>query len=214
MAPTDQPPVERIGAARLLPVVRTAEAAEAIDVVARLGAAGLSVVELTATTRNWPTALGRGVASTVTALGRVRAAHPNACVGVGTVLDARTAREAIAGGAQFLVSPSLVPNVRERAREAGMLFIEGGLTPTELHTALANDGIAKLFPAHVGGPAYLRSFLSVTPGARIVPTGGIPLGQIAEWLAAGAYAVGVGRDLTASGDIEARLRELALPVVH
>lgn len=203
MAPTDQPPVERIGAARLLPVVRTAEAAEAIDVVARLGAAGLSVVELTATTRNWPTALGR-----------VRAAHPNACVGVGTVLDARTAREAIAGGAQFLVSPSLVPNVRELAREAGMLFIEGGLTPTELHTALANDGIAKLFPAHVGGPAYLRSFLSVTPGARIVPTGGIPLGQIAEWLAAGAYAVGVGRDLTASGDIEARLRELALPVVH
>ncbi|HEY2985955.1 MAG TPA: hypothetical protein VGJ38_17490 [Jatrophihabitantaceae bacterium] len=95
-----------------------------------------------------------------------------------------------------------------------MLFIESGQTPTELMTALEIGGIAKLFPAHVGGPAYLRSFLSVAPGAKIVPTGGIPLGQIAEWLDAGAYAVGVGRDLTASGDIEARIRDLDLPVVH
>jgi 2-dehydro-3-deoxyphosphogluconate aldolase / (4S)-4-hydroxy-2-oxoglutarate aldolase len=201
LAATDRSPVERIGAARLLPVIRTATASEAIDAAGRLVAAGLTVLELTATTRDWPTALGR-----------VRAAHPNACVGVGTVLDARTAREAITGGAQFLVSPSLVPNVRELAREAGMLFIEGGLTPTELFTALANDGIAKLFPAHVGGPAYLRSVLSVAPGAKIVPTGGIGLGQVGDWLAAGAYAVGVGRDLADSPDIEATLREL--PVVH
>jgi 2-dehydro-3-deoxyphosphogluconate aldolase/(4S)-4-hydroxy-2-oxoglutarate aldolase len=112
------------------------------------------------------------------------------------------------------VSPSLAPDVRQIAQDSDMLFIESGQTPTELMTALEIGGIAKLFPAHVGGPAYLRSFLSVAPGAKIVPTGGIPLGQIAEWLDAGAYAVGVGRDLTASGDIEARIRDLDLPVVH
>ncbi len=203
MAPTDRSPVERIGAARLLPVIRTADAAEAIDVVGRLVAAGLTVIELTATTRDWPAAVER-----------VRADHPDVCVGLGTVLDARTAKNAIASGAQFLVSPSLAPDVRQIARDSDMLFIEGGQTPTELITALEIGGIAKLFPAHVGGPAYLRSFLSVAPEAKIVPTGGIPLGQIAEWLDAGAYAVGVGRDLTASGDIEARIRALHLPVVH
>jgi 2-dehydro-3-deoxyphosphogluconate aldolase/(4S)-4-hydroxy-2-oxoglutarate aldolase len=203
LAPTDRSPVERIGAARLLPVIRTTDAAEAIDVVGRLVAAGLTVVELTATTSDWPAAVER-----------VRADHPDVCLGLGTVLDARTAQNAIASGAQFLVSPSLAPDVRQTARDSDVLFIEGGQTPTELITALEIGGIAKLFPAHVGGPAYLRSLLSVAPGAKIVPTGGIPLGQIAEWLDAGAYAVGVGRDLTASGDIEARIRDLDLPVVH
>jgi 2-dehydro-3-deoxyphosphogluconate aldolase / (4S)-4-hydroxy-2-oxoglutarate aldolase len=203
LAPTDRSPGERIGAARLLPVIRTADAAEAIDVVGRLVAAGLTVIELTATTRDWSAAVERS-----------RADHPDVCLGLGTVLDARTAKDAIASGAQFLVSPSLAPDVRRIAEDSDMLFIEGGQTPTELMTALENGGIAKLFPAHVGGPAYLRSFLSVAPGAKIVPTGGIPLGQVAEWLDAGAYAVGVGRDLTASGDIEARIRDLDLPVVH
>jgi 2-dehydro-3-deoxyphosphogluconate aldolase/(4S)-4-hydroxy-2-oxoglutarate aldolase len=198
---THRPPVECIGAARLLPVIRTADADEAIDVVGRLVAAGLSVVELTATVPDWPRAVER-----------VRTDHPDVCVGLGTVLDARTAKDAIASGAQFLVSPSLVPDVRQIARDGDILFIEGGQTPTELMTALEIGGIAKLFPAHVGGPAYLRSILSVMPEAKIVPTGGIPLGQIAEWLAAGAYAVGVGRDLTASGDIDVRLRDL--PIVH
>jgi 2-dehydro-3-deoxyphosphogluconate aldolase/(4S)-4-hydroxy-2-oxoglutarate aldolase len=203
LAPTDRSPAERIGAARLLPVIRTADSAEAIDVVSRLVAAGLTVVELTATIADWPRAVER-----------VRADHPDVCVGLGTVIDARTAKDAIASGAQFLVSPSLVPDVREIAHSDDMLYIEGGLTPTELRTALDSGGIAKLFPAHVGGPAYLRSFLSVAPGAKIVPTGGIPLGEVSEWFAAGAYAVGVGRDLTASGDIESRLREFDLPVEH
>jgi 2-dehydro-3-deoxyphosphogluconate aldolase/(4S)-4-hydroxy-2-oxoglutarate aldolase len=79
------------------------------------------------------------------------------------------------------------------------------LSPTELAAALAAGGAAKLFPAHVGGAAYLRSILAVMPGARIVPTGGIRLKDVPAWLDAGAFAVGVGSDLL-SGDIEARLR--------
>ncbi|HYU05061.1 MAG TPA: bifunctional 4-hydroxy-2-oxoglutarate aldolase/2-dehydro-3-deoxy-phosphogluconate aldolase, partial [Jatrophihabitantaceae bacterium] len=125
MAPTDQSPVARIGAARLLPVIRTADAADAIDVVGRLVAAGLTVIELTATTRDWPAAVER-----------VRAEHPDVCLGLGTVLDTRTAKGAITSGVQFLVSPSLAPDVRQIAQDSDMLFIEGGQTPTELMTAL------------------------------------------------------------------------------
>jgi 2-dehydro-3-deoxyphosphogluconate aldolase/(4S)-4-hydroxy-2-oxoglutarate aldolase len=192
-------PVERIGAARVLPVLRTRDADETVDVVAGLAAAGVDVIEITTTIAGWDTALER-----------VQSDHPQTCVGVGTVLTADSAHAALARGAEFLVSPRLVPAVRAVAHEAGTLFIEGGLTPTELMTALDAGGIAKLFPAHTVGPDYLRSLLSVVPHARIVPTGGIPLSEVGTWLDAGAFAVGVGRDLTAAGDIAARLRDLGL----
>ena len=78
--------------------------------------------------------------------------------------------------------------MREVAR---IPFIEGGFTPAEV-AAAAGRGIAKLFPAHVGGPAYLRSLLAVMPGAKIMPTGGIPLAHVQSWLDAGALAVGIG----------------------
>jgi 2-dehydro-3-deoxyphosphogluconate aldolase/(4S)-4-hydroxy-2-oxoglutarate aldolase len=84
-------------------------------------------------------------------------------------------------------------------------FVEGGLTPTEVLEA-ASRGAAKLFPAHVGGVRYLTSLLAVAPGAQIMPTGGIPLDEVHDWLAAGALAVGVGNDLMAPGDIAARAR--------
>jgi 2-dehydro-3-deoxyphosphogluconate aldolase/(4S)-4-hydroxy-2-oxoglutarate aldolase len=89
-------------------------------------------------------------------------------------------------------------------------FSEGGLTPTEV-LGVAEHGVAKLFPAHVGGLSYLKSLLAVAPTARIMPTGGIPLASAAEWLAAGAFAVGIGSDLTAPGDIAARVAEALDP---
>jgi 2-dehydro-3-deoxyphosphogluconate aldolase/(4S)-4-hydroxy-2-oxoglutarate aldolase len=88
-----------------------------------------------------------------------------------------------------------------------MPFAEGGLTPRELAGA-ASRGVAKLFPAHLGGLPYLRSVLTVLPGARIIPTGGIAVEEVPRWLAAGAFAVGVGRDLDAAEDLEGKLRQL------
>jgi 2-dehydro-3-deoxyphosphogluconate aldolase/(4S)-4-hydroxy-2-oxoglutarate aldolase len=89
---------------------------------------------------------------------------------------------------------------------AGIPLLEGGFTPTEVLDA-ASRGIAKLFPAHVGGPRYLASILAVAPAARIMPTGGIPLDRVHAWLEVGAIAVGVGGDLTAPGDITARVHK-------
>lgn len=186
--------LDAIAAARVLPVLRAPDAATALDQARRVLAAGLGVVELTATTPGWADALAT-----------LRREAPTATLGAGTVTDAPTAEEAVAAGAAFLVSPHAAPAVRAVAERAGVPFLEGALSPTELAAALAAGGAAKLFPAHAGGPAYLRSILAVMPGARIVPTGGIRLEDVPAWLDAGAFAVGVGSDLV-SGDVAGRLR--------
>lgn len=185
----------RLREARIVPVVRVADAETAHALVARLLTAGLDVVELTTTVAGWP--------DVVTVL---RADHPEVCVGVGTVMSAVVARQAVEAGAHFCVSPRLVPDARAELERAGVPFVEGGLTPTEVLEA-ASRGVAKLFPAHVGGVQYLASLLTVEPTARIMPTGGIPLDQVGDWLRAGAIAVGVGGDLATPGDVAARVRQ-------
>ncbi len=132
------------------------------------------------------------------------------CVGAGTVTTAAFAERAVAVGAEFCVSPCLAPEVRATLAPTGVPLLEGGLTPTEVLGA-ARHGVAKLFPAHVGGVRYLRSLLAVAPDARIMPTGGIPLAEVRQWLEAGAFAIGIGGDLTAPGDIGARVREALKP---
>jgi 2-dehydro-3-deoxyphosphogluconate aldolase/(4S)-4-hydroxy-2-oxoglutarate aldolase len=177
-------------------VLRTPDAAGALRAAATLVEAGLGVIELTATTPGWAGALED-----------VRREHPSVVLGAGTVTTAEDARRAVDAGADFLVSPYPAEHVRAFAAETGTVFLEGGFTPGEV-AAAAGHGIAKLFPAHVGGPAYLRSILAVLPGARVVPTGGIALGQVRDYLDAGAYAVGVGSDLVRSPDPAAAVREL------
>ena len=178
----DRAEVERrIGAARVVPVLRLPDGDAAARATAGCFDAGLDVVELTATTSGWQDAVRR-----------VRADHPDRVLGVGTVLDAATARSAIDLGADFLVSPCPVPSVREVAGSTP--FVEGGMTVAELVDA-GSRGLAKLFPAHIGGPQFLRSVLAVAPTLRVIPTGGIRLGDLATWLDAGAFAVGVGSDI-------------------
>jgi 2-dehydro-3-deoxyphosphogluconate aldolase / (4S)-4-hydroxy-2-oxoglutarate aldolase len=184
-----------IGAARLLPVLRVASAEQALGLTERLVEAGLPAVELTATTAGW--------ADAVAAL---RARADDLVVGAGTITTADDARAAVDAGAHFLVSPYPAPAVRPVADAAGIPFIEGGFTPGEVADA-ASRGVAKLFPAHVGGPTFLRSLSAVLPGARIIPTGGIRLADVGTWLTAGAFAVGVGSDLTAPGDIRSRVAQ-------
>jgi 2-dehydro-3-deoxyphosphogluconate aldolase/(4S)-4-hydroxy-2-oxoglutarate aldolase len=181
-----RPAVQRLTAelARIpvLPVLRVGAAEDAVRSVRLLADAGLGVVELTATTAGWGAALAQ-----------VRAEHPGLMVGLGTVRSPETALGALEHGADFVVTPHPAPQVR--AAVAGKVpVIEGGWTPGEV-AAAADAGLAKLFPASVGGPAYLRTLLAVLPGAAVVPTGGIGLDDVPAWLEAGATAVGVGTAL-------------------
>jgi 2-dehydro-3-deoxyphosphogluconate aldolase / (4S)-4-hydroxy-2-oxoglutarate aldolase len=186
--------LDRIRAARIVPVVRAPDAAVAEELVERIVAGGLDVIELTTTIPRWEELAAR-----------LRAAHPGACLGVGTVTSGELAAAAVAAGAEFTVSPFPVPDARPVFERAGIPFLEGGFSPAEVVGA-AGRGVAKLFPAHVGGVRYLRTLLAIAPDARIVPTGGIALEDAREWLDAGAFAVGVGGDL-ARGDVAARVRE-------
>ncbi len=171
-----------LAAQRVLPVLREPDPAAAVARVAVLVAAGARVIELTTSTADWPTALAESVRQTD---GRV-------IIGMGTITTADQARTAIDRGATFLVSPFPCPPVR--AVVADTPFVEGGFTPAEI-AASSSFGLAKVFPAHVGGPAFIRSLLAVLPAALLVPTGGIALGDVAGYLAAGALAVGVGSGL-------------------
>ena len=186
---------ERMRRVRLIPVIRVRDGRTALELVDRLLAADLDVIEVTTTIDGWDTIIQT-----------IRDSDPEVCVGAGTVTTPTLAARAVEVGAQFCVSPCLVPDVRTTLAASDIPLMEGGLTPTEVLGAAAH-GAAKLFPAHVGGVSYLRSLLAVAPHARIMPTGGIPLASAAEWLAAGAFAVGIGSDLTAPRDIAARVAE-------
>jgi 2-dehydro-3-deoxyphosphogluconate aldolase / (4S)-4-hydroxy-2-oxoglutarate aldolase len=117
-------------------------------------------------------------------------------VGAGTVRSVADVEDAVAAGAQFLVSPHTDPALGARARELSAAYLPGALTPTEI-VAAWNSGAAaiKLFPARLGGPRYLRDLREPLPDIPIVPTGGVSAENVAEWFAAGAVAVGVGGSL-------------------
>jgi 2-dehydro-3-deoxyphosphogluconate aldolase/(4S)-4-hydroxy-2-oxoglutarate aldolase len=179
----------------VLPVVREASGEHALTVAEWLIEQGLGIIELTATTPGWPDAVAE-----------LRERAPDAVVGAGTLRTRKDAERAVAAGAAFMVTPCPAPAVRQAAEAAGIPLLEGGLTPGEV-LAAADRGIAKLFPAHVGGIELLRSILALSPDARIVPTGGIRLADVPAWLDAGAYAVGVGSELRPGAEAAALLRE-------
>jgi 2-dehydro-3-deoxyphosphogluconate aldolase / (4S)-4-hydroxy-2-oxoglutarate aldolase len=179
----------------VLPVVREASGEDALAVADWLIEQGLDVLELTASTPGWQEAV-----AVLSARGR------EIIVGVGTLRTYADASAAVSCGARFLVTPCPAPEVREAAAEGRVALLEGGLTPGEV-LAAADRGIAKLFPAHVGGVELLRSILALSPDARIVPTGGIRLADVPAWLDAGAYAVGVGSELRPGPEAAALLRD-------
>jgi 2-dehydro-3-deoxyphosphogluconate aldolase / (4S)-4-hydroxy-2-oxoglutarate aldolase len=178
-----------VAAQRLLPVLRLPDAAAAVARTRSLLDAGCRVVELTTTVPDWAGALAEccEVAASTGAA---------ALIGMGTVTTAAQAITAVSAGAQFLVSPFPAREVRPVADRAGVILVEGGFTPAEIADA-ASRGPAKVFPAHVGGPAFIRSLRAILPGAQLIPTGGIAVGQADDYLDAGALAVGIGSGLPA-----------------
>jgi 2-dehydro-3-deoxyphosphogluconate aldolase/(4S)-4-hydroxy-2-oxoglutarate aldolase len=165
-------------------IVRAKNADAATETGEQLLAAGLRSVEISMTTP--------GALDAIEAL-----AGPERLIGAGTVLDAATARLAILAGAQFLVAPSLDPEMVAMAHRYGVAVIPGAQTPTEIVAAMAAGADAvKLYPASAASPAVLKDLLAPLPQVPFVPTGGITLDNAADWIAAGAIAVGLGSSLT------------------
>lgn len=173
-----------IADAKVVGIIRTTEAEEAVQAGRAVAAGGVRVLEVALTTRDG-----------LDAIKQLR--EEDLLLGAGTVLDAATARLACLAGARFLVSPAVVPEVIEVGHTYGVPVMPGAATPTEIVTALrAGADMVKLFPASELGPGLLRAVLAALPQAPLVPTGGVDAGNAAEWLAAGAVAVGCGGALT------------------
>jgi len=178
------PVAERICARRVVAILRCADP---VAVGTAVIAGGVDVVEVPL---NVPGALD--AISVLSALS-------GALVGAGTVMTAADARFALDAGARFLLSPVLRPEVVDAAHAAGAAAIPGAFTPTEIDACMrAGADLVKLFPADRLTPADLRTLLAALPGAKLVPTGGISAANAADWLAAGAVAVGVGGALTSA----------------
>lgn len=176
-------PLAVIGADRALCVVRAALVPDPARLAAALAAAGIRAVEFTFTTPGAPAVI------------EAAAAAGDAVIGAGTVLTAAQARDAIAAGARFLVTPGLRPEVARIGREAGVAVVMGALTPTEVAAAMECADAVKIFPARLGGPAYLRDLRGPFPQVRLIPSGGVGVGNARAFLDAGAVAVAAGTDV-------------------
>jgi 2-dehydro-3-deoxyphosphogluconate aldolase/(4S)-4-hydroxy-2-oxoglutarate aldolase len=179
--------VDRIREVGILPVVRAASADEALAAVEAIRAGGIPILEITLTV---PGAI-KIIADLTRRLG------DQALIGAGTVLDADSARECIDAGARFVVSPSLDIATIETCNALDVPVFPGALTPTEVVTAWkAGADAVKIFPANsVGGASYLKSLKAPLPQIEMIPTGGVSLKTAADFIAAGAFALGVGADL-------------------
>lgn len=173
--------IDVLFADRVVCVVRCPQIPDAAELCLALKAGGIRTIELTFTT---PDVLRHLTDA---------AEQPDVVVGAGTVLTATDAKAAIDAGARFLVTPGLRPEVATVAREAGVPFLMGALTPTEVLTADELGAAAvKIFPASAFGPRYLRDLHGPYPHLRLVPSGGITAENAGDYLAAGAAAVTAG----------------------
>jgi 2-dehydro-3-deoxyphosphogluconate aldolase / (4S)-4-hydroxy-2-oxoglutarate aldolase len=179
--------VNRIKQIAVVPIVRTPNKETAIAAVEAVREGGIDCVEITMT-----------VANAIEAIEAVADRYGDRILlGAGTVLDPETARACMLAGAQFFVTPSLNVKTIELARRYSKPIFPGGLTPTEVLTAweAGADGV-KVFPCNaLGGAKYIKSLKAPFPQIELVPTGGVNLETIADFLAAGSAAVGVGSEL-------------------
>lgn len=177
---------ETVLADGVVAIVRLDDLSAAVPLAAALAAGGIRAVEYTFTNR--------------TAARAIEAARADldgtALVGAGTVLDAETARTAILAGAQFVVTPTVALPVIELCNRYGIPTVIGAFTPTEILAAWqAGADFVKVFPASAGGPRYLKDVRGPLPQVRLIPTGGVGPDNAADFIRAGASALGVGGNL-------------------
>ena len=179
----------RIIEERIVPVARGLDASSAPALLEALGAGGIHSLEVTME--------GRGGLEALAAV-----AGGDFVVGAGTIVTISQAERAVEAGAGFLVSPHLDVTLLEWAAGTGVPLIPGALTPTEIFTAWRHGPPAvKVFPARVGGAGYVKSLFGPYPDLRLIPTGGVDGDNAADYLSAGAVAVGVGGWLTGHTDL-------------
>jgi len=177
---------QKIREHRLVAILRSDRSEELVPLCDALYESGIRIIEITMTV---PKAL-----ETIAAVDK--RIGPKILLGAGTVLDPETAEAVVKAGAKFVVSPVVDLETIHACHKLETLIMPGAMTPTEIGTAFkAGARIVKLFPASIGGPEYLKTLKGPFPQIALLPTGGIDLENMTEFLQAGACAVGVGSSL-------------------
>lgn len=185
----------------LVAVVRAESSEQALKIADACMKGGVAAIEITFTVP--------GAAEVIKELAKVYS-NGEILLGAGTVMDAETARTAILAGAQYVVSPYLNLDTVKLCNRYRVPCMPGAMTIKEVVEAMeAGADIIKIFPGELFGPQIIKAILGPIPYAKLMPTGGVSLDNVEEWIKAGAVAVGVGSALTKgakSGDYEAITR--------
>ncbi len=186
---------ERILQVGIVPVVRAASSAEARTAAEAVSKGGIPIVEITMTVP--------GAVEVIRELAK-SFSPDELLVGAGTVLNPEQAQRCLDAGAQFLVSPGFNAKTVALAIAERRLIMAGALTPTEVIAAWeAGSDFVKIFPAgNVGGPKYIKALKGPLPDVPLIPTGGVNLQTAAEFLEAGAAALGIGGELVHPGHLK------------
>ena len=178
--------MQQIEACGIVAIIRANSADELIEAAAAIHAGGVDVIEVTMTTPNALQVIN-DVSSTY---------GDKVLVGAGSVLDAETARAVMLSGADFVVSPVTKPDVIEICNRYGKVVIPGAFTPTEILMAWETGAdYVKVFPSSGVGADYIKDVKAPLPQIPLVPTGGINTENAADFITAGATALGVGSAL-------------------
>ena len=174
--------LNKLSELRVIPVIRTKVAENAVTAVQWLSEAGFRTFEITLTTPDAIKIIARLISKT------------DALIGAGTVTSVKQAKKCIEAGAQYIVSPCVVSDLPAICHQYDIPCILGACTPTELHLAMkAKADAIKIFPVSLmGGATYIKTLSSIFPGVPLIPTGGIKPNEVKEYLDNGALCVGLG----------------------
>jgi 2-dehydro-3-deoxyphosphogluconate aldolase/(4S)-4-hydroxy-2-oxoglutarate aldolase len=184
--------IEEIG---IVPAVRLLSAEDARFATEAVSKGGIPIVEITMT-----------VPGAIQVISELAKYSPDLIVGAGTLFDTETAKRCLDAGATFLTSPGLDLGIVEFARKNNIVVLAGALTPTEVTTAWkAGSDFVKVFPcSQVGGDTYIRALKRPFPQVRLIAAGGVNQKTAANFILAGASAIGVGGELIPREAIELR----------
>jgi len=204
-----QDDLQRVLNCGLVAIIRSPSSDQLVSVAKALYDGGIDVIEVTFT-----------VPKPLEVLAAVRKElGDRILLGAGTILDAETARAALLAGAEFLVSPTVNPEIIRLCNRYDKVVMPGAFSPTEILAAWeAGADVVKVFPSDVLGPNYLKAVKGPLPQIRLMPTGGVNLKTLRDFMAAGACAVGLGSSLVEKDAVEkgdmARIRSLASQYVE
>lgn len=194
--------IQEIG---IIPAVRSSTAEDALFAAEAVSSAGIPIVEVTMT-----------VPGAIEVMSELTRQSPEMIVGAGTVFDVDAAHRCLDAGAAFLTTPGLDLEIVDFALKRGVAVIPGALTPSEVMLAWkAGSDFVKVFPcAQVGGPSYIRALKGPFPQVPLIASGGVNQQTVADFIRAGAVAVGIGRDLIQPRAIRDRERNWIRELAH